>query len=58
MILNVSSIKYKLFGVMHDYPVDVWMMWCILVITILAVIIKLYYNLTDESEIQQFILRP
>lgn len=53
----ISSIKYGLFKYMHDYPVDVWIMWSVLILTIFALVIKLYYNLIDESEIHEYIMR-
>jgi hypothetical protein len=53
----ISSIKHRIFKIMHDYPIDVWIMWNILILAILAIIIKMYYNLTSESEIQQYIMR-
>lgn len=55
--MNISSIKYRIFKIMHDYPVEVWIMWSVLVFAILTIVIKLYLNITDESEIQQYILR-
>lgn len=57
MISEILSAKYKLFNIMHNYPVDIWILWSILILTIFAIIIKLYANLTDESGIQQFIMR-
>ncbi len=52
----ISSIKYKIFKIMHDYPLDVWIMWSILVLTLIIIIIKMFYNFTDKSEIKQYIM--
>ena len=51
----MSTIKYKIFKGIHDYPVDVWIMWIILVSVIIAILLKIYTNATDYSESYQFI---
>lgn len=51
----MNTPKYIIFKGIHDYPIDVWMMWTILITTMLLIFIKIYCNLTDYSETYQFI---
>jgi hypothetical protein len=51
----MSSIKYAIFKGIHDYPIDVWLMWFILTATILLIFVRIYCNLTDYSVTYQFI---
>lgn len=51
----MENIKYKIYKGIHDYPIDVWMMWGILAALIIGIIIKLYFKITDYSATYQFI---
>ena len=55
--MSLSSIKYKIFSVLHNYPIDIWIMWGVLILTIIAFITQSYCYLTDDSAINNFILK-
>ena len=55
--MKLSSIKYKIFNALHNYPADVWVMWSILILTIIVFITQSYCYLTDNSELNNFILK-
>ncbi len=49
-------IKYKIFKILHDYPVEIYILWFTLVCFILTVLFHIYLKLTDYSETYQFIM--
>lgn len=53
----MSSLKYKIFKGIHDYPVEIWIMWLVMSIFILLIVYQIYYGLTDESELYQSIMK-
>jgi hypothetical protein len=50
-----NKTKYNLFQIIHDYPLEIYLMWGILVITVLLLINRVYGRLTYYSETYQFI---
>lgn len=48
-------MQIKIFKLLHDNPVEIYMMWIILIITILAISLKIYLKITDNSETYNFI---
>lgn len=49
--------KYNLRDVFYKYPIEIWNMWTLLILTTLAILIKIYLNLTDKSNIYKYILK-
>lgn len=54
--MNFTNIKYQMYKIIHDYPVEIWTMWSIIIIFIIGIIVKIYYKLTDYSATYQFIM--
>ena len=56
-IFNFKKVKSKFFKKIHECPIEIWIMWSTLILFILVSLIKIYYIIIDESEIQQYIMK-
>lgn len=54
--MKIKDIKYKIYKIIHDYPIEIYMMWIILILFIVCTILKIYYKLTNYSATYQFIM--
>lgn len=43
-------IKYKIFKLIHDYPIEIYLMWIILIFTILSLAMRIYCNATNVKK--------
>ncbi len=48
------TLRYKIFNTLHNYPVEIYLMWIIMVLTILTLLIGPFCG-TSYSETYQFI---
>ncbi len=48
-------MKQKLFKLIHNNPVEIYMMWTILALTIFVIFFHIYSSMTDYTETYQFI---
>jgi hypothetical protein len=51
----IYMIKYKLFKLIHDYPVEIYLMWIIVIFTAFAIISHMYCKSADITETFQFV---
>ena len=48
-------IKYKIFKLIHDYPIEIYLMWTITIFTAMIILMHLYCRATDVTNEFQFI---
>jgi len=48
-------LKHKIFKIIHDTDIEIYMMWIIIFITILTLLVYILYYFSDYSETYVFI---
>lgn len=48
--------KYKIFKCIHDYPIELYILWLIPVCLGIVLLLYIYFGLTDYSETYQFVM--
>ena len=57
MIKMIKMInKYHIFKIIHDYPIEVYILWFVFACFIIVFLLHIYFRLTDYSETYQFIM--
>jgi|SaaInlStandDraft_6_1057023.scaffolds.fasta_scaffold11144_2 hypothetical protein len=48
---SLIAIKYKIFRLIHHYPIEIWVMWGILILFVFAIIIRKDINFKSNKKL-------